>query len=135
MDKYEIIDSLVELVNNPDAREFYLYVSNLSNYFKSLTTDDILSDKLNSVGYLTSVEICKSDKLTIESSIVIHRNYYDFETFSKRVKQFKKSFPNLNSKLIDYVFALPYGNLLFNKEVLKDLLMQDQKLSIIIKKL
>lgn len=140
----DTINQIVDLINNEEAKEFYFYLHKLCKYSVILDgkhfvlTEDIflnnIVDNLNFANiYYELIDKIKANSPKVEGPIVVPiDNFYDYDSFKIRINVFRNLYSNLNNTIIEYVFSLPHGDLLFNKEVITGILIQDKKLKQII---
>lgn len=139
MDKIlnETVNELVGIMTNVNDRRFYIYLHKLCGYNISLTEDMLLSGITNNECfesiYNDIIEKLKQNQVVVEGEINLNtNNLYSYDSFKVKMDLFRRTYSNVYNAMVEYVFSLPYGKVLFDKEAITAILLRDKKLKNII---
>ena len=146
MDKIvnETVNELVGIMTNVNDRRFYIYLHKLCGYNISfhgttvtLTEDMLLGGITNNECfesiYNDIIEKLKQNQVIVKGEINLNtNNLYSYDSFKVKMDLFRRTYSNVYNAMVEYVFSLPYGKVLFDKEAITAILLKDKKLKNII---
>ncbi len=139
MDKIlnETVNELVGIMTNVNDRRFYIYLHKLCEYNISLTEDMLLGGITNNECfesiYNDIIETLKQNQVIVKGEVNLNtNNLYSYDSFKVKMDLFRRTYSNVYNAMVEYVFSLPYGKVLFDKEAITAILLRDKKLKNII---
>lgn len=146
MDKIlnETVNELVGIMTNINDRRFYIYLHKLCGYkisfngmIVTLKEDMLLGGITNNECfesiYSDIIDNLKQNQVVVEGEVCHDiSNLYSYDSFKVKMDLFRRTYSSVYNAMVEYVFSLPYGNVLFDKEAITAILLRDKKLKNII---